>query len=265
MQLKFFYILTLVLILSASGRICLAKQEEDLNLLLGNPSKATAGIKNSGNFLVQHNGYTLSYNRERGAANWVAWHLSKIDLFGTSRTNAFAPDMSLPEAWRIKPNDYAGSGFDRGHLCPSADRIDTDENNRETFLMSNMQPQRANVNRITWEKLEESIRRIIKRGNEAYIYAGCYGDAGRIKVKITIPTRCFKVVLLLPDVEGDDLKRINAETRVIAVDMPNDDNLSPDWRDYLITTDRIEAETGFNFFSKVAKKIQAKIEARKDN
>jgi endonuclease G len=84
------------------------------NLPLGNPSNAATDEKNADNYLVVHSGYTLSYNKSRGAANWVAWHLEKADVGDAERTNAFAPDQTLPRDWWIKPNDYTGSGYDRG-------------------------------------------------------------------------------------------------------------------------------------------------------
>jgi endonuclease G, mitochondrial len=159
----------------------------------------------------------------------VTWHLSKSEIGDADRSEAFAPDSLLPLEWRVKPTDYRNSGFDRGHLCPSKDRSDTAAHNIESFLMSNMQPQTPNLNQITWKRLEDETRRIVKRGNEAYLYAVRYGDKGRIKNKITIPTNCFKIIVVLPD-GNNDLSRITNETRVIAVDMPNEETIKPTWK-----------------------------------
>ncbi len=126
-----------------------------IELVLGNPSNASADKTNPDNYLLSHNGFVLSYNKTRGAANWVTWHLSRTDIGAVERTNAFAPDTSLPKDWWIRPSDYVGSGYDRGHLCPSKDRSDTEANNRETFLMSNMQPQAPKLNQKTWKYLED--------------------------------------------------------------------------------------------------------------
>jgi DNA/RNA endonuclease G (NUC1) len=233
------------------------------SLALGNPSDAKIDEKKQDNFLVDHDGYTLSYNKSRGAANWVAWHLERSDIGDAERTNAFAPDTILPRDWWILPTDYSGSGFDRGHLCPSKDRSSSEESNRVTFLMSNMQPQAPKLNQKTWKYLEDYTRETVKN-NEAYVYAGCYGDAGRIKNKVTVPTRCWKIVVLLPN--GDnDVKRINSKTRIIAVDMPNDESVSSRWRTYLTTVDEIEKQTGYNFLASVPKRIQSVIEAAKDS
>ena len=108
------------------------------SLALGNPSRAETKLNQPDNYLVTHTGYALSYNRSRGAANWVSWHLEKDDTGDAERTNAFAPDTILPKDWWVLPTDYAGSGYDRGHLIPSKDRSSSEEANRETFLMSNM-------------------------------------------------------------------------------------------------------------------------------
>jgi endonuclease G, mitochondrial len=175
-------------------------------LVLGNPNKAETNLNDSNNYLVTHASYILSYNEARGSANWVFWHLEKSDIGDAVRTDAFAPDTTLPKEWWITPTDYSGSGFDRGHLCPSKDRSDTEERNKQTFLMSNMQPQVPKLNQQTWKYLEDYTREIVGRDNEAYIYAGCYGTSGKIKDKITIPTNCFKIFVLLP-LGNNDLKR----------------------------------------------------------
>lgn len=241
------------------------KAQTEAKLVLGNPSNAVSDINNPENYLVVHRGFVLSYNKERGGANWVSWHLSKSDIGTTDRTNAFAPDTSLPRSWWIRPTDLSLKGYDRGHLCPSEDRSDTEENNRETFLMSNMIPQTARLNRGAWKSLEGYLQKTIPKTNsEAYIYAGCYGDKGRIKNKITIPTNCYKIAVILPE-GNNDLRRITKETRVIAVNMPNESNNLKGWKNYITTVDEIERETGYDFLSALSDSIQSTIEARKDN
>jgi endonuclease G len=243
-------------------------QTSAVSLALGNPSGATVNESNPDNYLVTHTSYILSYNKSRGAANWVMWHLEKSDIGDTERTNDFAPDTTLPRQWWITPTDYSGSGYDRGHMCPSKDRSDSIERNRETFLMSNMQPQTPKLNQKTWKYLEDYTREIVSKGKdgemEAYIFAGCYGDQGKLKEKITIPTSCFKIIVVLP--KGDnDLKRIDKKTRVIAVNMPNDKSVSERWRTYLTTIDDIEEKTGYDFLSEVSKKTQKAIESKIDD
>lgn len=238
--------------------------QAEVSLVLGNPSNASSDSSNPDNYLVAHNGFVLSYNKIRGSANWVTWHLSKSDIGSTDRTEAFAPDTTLPKDWWVKPNVYTNSGYDKGHLCPSKDRSDTEENNRESFLMSNMQPQTPELNRKTWRYLEDYTRDTVKQNKEAYIYAGCYGDKGKIKDAVVIPTNCFKIIVVLTN-GNNDLKRINRNTRIIAVDMPNETSLSTRWHTYLTTVDYIEEKTGYDFLSTVSEQIQSVVESKKDN
>lgn len=235
-------------------------------LVLGNPSSAVPDTEQSENYLMVHSEFILSYNRARGAPNWVTWHLSASDLGPIDRTNSFRADTKLPQSWRIKKGDYNGSGFHRGHMAPSEDRSTTVAKNRQTFLMTNMQPQVARLNSGTWRSLEQYTQDQVRAGMEGYITAGCYGDNGKVTGtgKVTIPTRCWKVVLLLP--EGpNDLRRIGPTTRVIAVDMPNDPEILSGWRNYRVTVDAIEEATGYDLFSTLDDEIEEVLERSLDS
>ena len=167
----------------------------DGNLLLGNP---TGAAKSPDNFLVERPQYTLSYNRSRGEANWVAWHIDAQDLGKTDRGD-FRPDPALPAEWQIGPSDYRNSGYDRGHVCPSGDRTASRADNDATFYMSNMLPQTAELNRAVWADMENDLRDIVREGNEIYVMAGGSGEASRIaQGKVVVPKVCWKVALVLP-------------------------------------------------------------------
>ena len=73
------------------------------------------------------------------------------------RQDNFRPDDGLPAAWyKIRPNDYAGSGYNRGHIAPSADRTRNEADNHTTFLTSNMMPQVHELNRPAWRDFRKS-------------------------------------------------------------------------------------------------------------
>lgn len=230
-------------------------------LVLGNPSGASTNLENQNNYLVSRPEFVLAYNKSRGAANWVAWHLGTSDI-GPIRINAFHGDPLLPESWRIGSTGYKGSGYQRGHMCPSKDRSTTEEINRVTFVMSNMQPQLKELNEDTWGDLEDETRRLVNQGNEAYIYAGCFGNKGRINKKVTIPTHCFKVVVILPE-GNNDLKRITKDTSIIAVIMPNIKTIDKNWRTYITTVDEIESRTAFDFLSLIPNGVEKSLEKKK--
>ncbi len=131
------------------------EEAQRVYLALGNPSSATNNTLNPDNFLMVNNAYALSYNNSRGTANWVAWRITESDFGAAERQNDFRPDPNLPKNFRrVTPADYTGSGFDRGHLCPSADRSSSPEANSATFFMTNITPQVPELNRNVWESLE---------------------------------------------------------------------------------------------------------------
>jgi endonuclease G, mitochondrial len=245
--------------------------EGDVSLLLGNPSDATVDLSYPDNYLVERPQFALSYNRTRGGPNWVSWHVQRSDLGSVERTNSFMPDPLLPEEWQIRPSDYAGSGYDRGHMCPSGDRTRFKKDNEATFVMANMLPQAGDLNRHVWEGLEAYCRdRVLKDEAELYIVAGGRGKKESIaQGKVTVPEHCWKVVVVLPEGE-DDLQRIDRDTRVIAVDMPNREGISSDpWQKYLTTVRAIEAKAStrslrLNLLSNLPNDIQATLESRKD-
>jgi endonuclease G, mitochondrial len=245
------------------------------HMLMGNPSNAIADAINSqNNYLMNKTYYSISYNRARATPNWVSWHIYSGDLGSTPRQDDFRADASLPSGWyQVGSTSYSGSGFDRGHNCPSADRTLTVAANSSTFLMTNMIPQAPQNNQQTWANMENYVRSLVTAGNEVYVIMGSYGtggtgsagtfntiDAGRI----TVPNRIWKVVVVLPNGSGD-LSRVTTSTRVIAVNTPNINTTNSDWKTYRTSVDAIESATGYNLLSNVSSTIQSVIEATVDN
>lgn len=231
-------------------------------LKFGNPSNAAQADAN--NFLIVKSDYALSYNRLRNTANWAAWTVTEADLGAVDRANDFRPDTTLPNGfYRVTPNDYVGTGYDRGHLCPSADRTASPEANSQTFLMTNMVPQTPDLNREVWESLESESRQIVRQGNDVYTVAGVRGEIGKLKGKITVPAFYWKIVLVAPD--GFD-QNITENARIIAVEMPNQNGIKGNnWRKYRTTVRDLEQKTGLNFFSNLPANVQNVLETRQDS
>ncbi|TGE14763.1 DNA/RNA non-specific endonuclease [Hymenobacter elongatus] len=246
----------------------------DSHLTMGNPSGATTSTTSYTNYLLSKSQFALSYHRDRGIPNWVSWHLSSAWLGSTPRQDNFAADATLPSGWyRPTSSSYTGSGFDRGHNCPSADRTGSVADNSATFLMTNMMPQAPNNNQRTWANLENYCRTLVSQGNELYVICGSYGtggtgsagykttlDAGRV----TVPNRCWKVIVVLPE-GSSDASRVTTSTRIIAINTPNDNALNTSWGVYRTSVDAIEQATGYNILSAVSATVQATIEARVDS
>jgi endonuclease G len=244
------------------------------HLALGNPSGATTDLSSPNNYLLKKPQFAVGYNRDQGKPNWVSWHLDAADRGSFGRQEDFRNDTALPDGWyQVQGTSYSGSGFDRGHNCPSADRTSTAENNSATFLMTNMMPQAPLNNQGPWADLENYSRTFLPN-NEVYIICGSYGiggtgssgvvtntiDGGRI----TVPNRTWKVIVILP-VGDNDVSRVTANTRVIAVDMPNVNSITRDWGSFRTSVDAIEASTGYDLLSALPVAVQDAIEAKVDN
>jgi endonuclease G len=248
-------------------------QTSSVHLTMGNPSGASTTSFN--NYLLIKPQYAHSHNCSQGKPNWVSWQLNQSWLGSAPRQDDFRADTTLPSGcYRVSGSDYSGSGFDRGHLTPSADRTNTVSNNSATFYMTNMIPQAPDNNQGPWADLENYSRDLVRnQGKELYIIAGGYGsggigsngfaytiDGGRI----TVPERVWKVIVVL-DRPGS-ASHVTTSTRVIAVDMPNDQGIRfDDWRDYRVSVNSIESRTGYNLLSRVNSYVQYIIEAKVDN
>lgn len=252
------------------------KATRDANLAMGNPSKAKADTKALNNYLLECPQYSLCFDNTTGNPKWVAWHLSKA-WKGETKRQDFHPDTRLPKGFKmVTKNDYTSSGFDRGHLCPSDDRDGSISDNEATFFMTNIIPQAPKCNQRVWKGLEDYSRDLVFEGKELYIIAGAYGVGGTgsnggltksiAKGKVTVPARVWKVVVVLP-IGENDLTRIDANTRVIAVDMPNTQKVADndkEWWNYITSVDNIEKATGLDLLSALQIPIQSKLEARID-
>ena len=248
----------------------------DVHLTMGNPSGAQNNLSTPDNYLMEKPEFTLSYHRDRGIPNWVSWHLSDEWIGSLARNDTFRPDPQVPAEWyRVTQIDYQGSGFDRGHMVPNADR-DPETSvpiNQATFLMSNMIPQAPDNNQGPWANLENYLRTLLP-ANELYIVAGGAGTGGTgsngftstiAGGKVTVPAQTWKVALVLPKAFGDDVSRVTAAARTIAVVMPNAQGIrtsnANDWQAYLTTVDAVEALTGYDFFANVADAVENAVEA----
>ncbi len=259
----------------AQGRIVSLTQNININaplpdedpLLLGNPNGATPDIANENNYLIVRPQYNLSYNRSKATPNWVAWRLDSNWLGSTPRQDDYRPDASLPAGWyQVLDTDYSGSGYDRGHMCPSGDRTNSVPNNSATFLMTNFVPQLPANNQGPWEDFESYCRTLAGQGNEIYIVTGPVGNVGTVAGgRVVVPQYTWKVALILPN-GTNDLQRITRSTRTIGLIVPNFPpvNINALWREYRVSVNAVENLTGYNFFSNVPKNTQELIERRKD-
>jgi endonuclease G len=245
---------------------------DNSNLLFGNPSNATAATPD--NYYMDQKYYSESYSSSRSIPNWVSWHLDATNITNaTGRLDNFAGFNGLPQDYYVvQSNSYSGSGFDRGHNCPSADRTSSAAANSATFLMTNMIPQAPRNNQQTWAGFENYLRTQVLAGNEIYIMMGNYGTGGSgtngvattiNNGKVAVPANVWKIAVIIPAGNGD-ISRISATSRIIAINTENNNSIDPDWKKYIVSVRDIEKATGYNLLSALPTSIQDQIEVKKD-
>lgn len=241
---------------AAPGRV-----GSSVHLALGVPVDADP----SDDRLLDERSFVLSYSPVKRVPNWVAWRLDSSYLGHVHRRNDFRPDPMLPaELYHVNEHDYLRSGYDRGHMCPSADRADTPEDNSLTFLFTNMEPQLHELNAGPWERLEVYEReRAARPGTVLYIVAGGVFGAPfpTIGQGVAVPAANFKIVVVMS--EGQRASDVTAQTEVLAVLMPNQRGVGEHaWSEFLTSVDAIEHATGYDFLNAVPEAVQRMIEAR---
>lgn len=131
---------------------------------------------------------------------WSAEKLTPADMAmarGTERASEFDADDRLPRGDRAELSDYRRSGWDRGHLAPSAD-MPGPRAQEQSFLLSNIAPQDARLNRGEWADLEADVRSLARRRDAVYVVTGVLFQAAEIETvpsgRVLVPTSFWKAV-----------------------------------------------------------------------
>jgi len=237
-----------------------ASVRQSVHVALGTPRDADP----SDEYFLDQQAFVLSYSPEKRVANWVAWQLDRRHLGHIRRKDDFRADLALPARfYRVTERDYLHSGYDRGHLCPSADRQDSADDNSRTFLFTNIEPQLHELNAGPWEQLESYARTRVQGGALLYIVAGGVFSApfSTIGNGVAVPVANFKIMVMLSP--GQSSGDVDENTEVLAVLMPNQRGVGEHpWTEYLTTVDAIEQASGYDFLTAVPERVQRAIEAR---
>ncbi|NPD92787.1 DNA/RNA non-specific endonuclease [Xylanibacter muris] len=216
-----------------------------------------AAIKGVLERVIEHKGYTVSFNREHNNPNYVAWELTASETEGTvKRYDDFTPDPDIPAPHQVNTDDYKGCGYDRGHMAPAADMKWSRQAMKECFYMSNICPQNHSLNAGGWKTLEEACRRWARQEGRIYIVCGPVYRKGKKQKTIgkehiiTVPDGFFKVIMSLR--KGNE--------KAIGFYYTNK-NGSQRMAEKAMSVDDIEKMTGINFFVNVDNKTERRIEA----
>jgi endonuclease G len=201
-------------------------------------------------------GYTTSYNAQNKIPNWVAWRLTSNHVKGRYGRDfmEFHEDESV-RAPRADDNDYYNSGYDRGHMCPSGDNKWSKEAQEESFLFTNICPQRHGLNAGAWNDVEMQCRDWAKRYGTLYIVCGpvFYHQEHRTigRHRVAVPDAFYKVIL----------RKENAGYKAIGFVYENR-SAKRDMSRYVRSIDEIEELTGLDFFSALPDDVEDAIESR---
>lgn len=205
------------------------------------------------NILLRRYCYTASYNKVTFQPNWVMWQLTGEHVMKRKDGvwNEYQEDMELPSDIRSTLEDYASSGYDRGHMCPGGDCNWDDEGRDETFLLSNMCPQNPNLNRGDWKEIEIACRKWAQQYDNIYIVCGPIFFKSREHEKIgpnqiPVPEAFFKVILCA---EPTNPKGIGFICRNA------DGNRKKDF--YVNSIRQVERVTGYRFFPNLDDSLKA--------
>jgi endonuclease G, mitochondrial len=209
-----------------------------------------------GELILEHTGYTLSYNTAYHIANWVTYELTETETVSVvKRNDDFEPDPLL-HAGSASNKDYEGKGYDKGHLAPAADMCWSFQTMDESFYLSNMSPQLPAFNRGIWKKLETQVRNWAKEDKSVYITTGPILTEGLKTIgddKITVPSCFFKVILdyTEPGIKG------------IGFIMPNEGSSLP-LQHFAVSIDSVEKVTHIDFFYQLPDEQENLIESKLD-
>ncbi len=204
--------------------------------------------------VILHHGYSLVYDEPCEQAKWIAYILTKKETEGLEeRGNKFIEDPFV-ETGSSTNEDYAKSGYDRGHLAPAADMKWSEKAMKESFFFSNMSPQSPSFNRGIWKKLEEKMRDWAILYDSILIVTGpiLKGDLKKIGVnEVCVPDYYYKVII---DYKKDKSKAIGFIMPIMVGSRP--------LADYSRTIDEVEKETGIDFFFQFNDEFEEKLESK---
>jgi endonuclease G len=212
--------------------------------------------------------YCIEWSLAKKAQRWSAFRWDRTNSGGyVKREDVFTEDYDIPEVYRTTSSHYSGSGYTRGHILASADRWNSLEANRQTFLYSNMQPQLYSFNGGIWATLEMKVRSwnndafrdtlyVVKGGtidNDSQILE--YARKGT-PLQLLVPKYFYMAILC------KNKSTVNSGYKAIGFWMEHrsfyDDekNVAP----YIVSIDQLESLTGIDFFCNLPDHIENEVE-----
>jgi endonuclease G len=205
--------------------------------------------------LLENEGYVVGYSEPLRNPLWVAYRIFDVPSLESGKRPGFRIDYRTES--RVSQKAYSGSGYDRGHMAPNyaiATRHGPD-GQRETFLMSNIIPQRPHVNRHIWKDLEMRVaKRYGRYFGEVWVVTGPVfkEPVKRLSSGVAIPAAYYKIMV---DETGGKLR---AKAFLVAGNCPPYTRI----KTRLVSIDDLEALTGLDFFPDLSEETQSALESK---
>lgn len=232
------------------------------HLCYGAPGTTAFGRK-----LLVRQGYATLHDDEQKEPLWVMYRLTRAYASGTvKRTDDFRADPDLPEGMRAELSDYkAGVNrkLNRGHMCPAEDCARSKPIMSETFLLSNMVPQNAQMNSGLWAQIEKRVREYARSYGEVFVITGpllsTMGSKRRAVPSpmganhVAVPVGVYKIVA----------RNSTDGMHALAFEVPNSSvkGGTNEMPRYLVSVRQVEKDTGLNFFNALPRTSQDAFEA----
>lgn len=201
--------------------------------------------------LLKRKGFVLRYDGAKKVPLWVSYHLKNEYLIKPQKpVFQFKPDPNIYPESNASNDDFAKSPYSRCRLAPLGDMSRSKDVMKECFYLTNVCPMDTRLYKGAWKKLEESVRKFVKAGNECWITAGPVFDAGaKAKTignnRVRVPEGFFKVIIY----QGRD------GSFKAAGFLFRNKKQDGELKGYLVPIAEIEKQTGFVFFDKLPEEV----------
>ena len=231
--------------------------------------------------------YAIEYDRAKRTQRWTCWQWyqgnsgrswnrnnwnNETDnewAMRNMRTHGwgdpFQPDPDLAPSERTELEEYDGIPFQRGHICASADRLNSKDANEQTFYLSNIMPQTKALNEGIWADMEATVqnwgrdddfRRVL------YVAKGGTIDEANIRSRtstgMVVPK--FFYMALLCETTGGEYKAM-----AFWVEHTSQNKKGDDLRKYVINVRQLEQYTGIDFFCNLPDAVEQQVETASVN
>lgn len=253
-MLKRIPILTAILAIGTSLTIAQGHRGED-ELPLDKSLLELPAIEGTDVILV-YSGFVVNYSPEYLIPNWVAYELTSDEVKGdVPRATGFSMDLSYKDRQAMR-EDYSNTGWDKGHMAPSADMKWSKAAMTESFYLTNICPQNHELNGRDWHVLENRVRSWARQYGLVWVVCGPivkeqrYGTIG--EQGVVVPDKFFKAILR-QDEDGT--------YQTIAFVFDNDSSRQP-LKDAMITVDSLEAMTSYDLFTNLDDDVEVVVESQ---